>query len=56
MLLFEGQGFADRRKKKIVHEYKKLLRKEGKTLDDWSEKTKRIYEDSNETASAGVSR
>ncbi|KAL3843223.1 hypothetical protein ACJMK2_021168 [Sinanodonta woodiana] len=29
----EGQGFADRRKKKIQHEYRKLLTKENKSTD-----------------------
>ncbi|XP_048778772.1 thyroid transcription factor 1-associated protein 26-like [Ostrea edulis] len=30
----EGQGFADKRKKKIEHEYRKLLRKEKRSDND----------------------
>ncbi|KAK2183787.1 hypothetical protein NP493_289g02010 [Ridgeia piscesae] len=50
----EGQGFADRRKKKIVHEYKKILRKEGRNLEEWSEKMHKIYTDDDKTATPSV--
>ena len=52
--LFEGQGFADRRKKKIVHEYKKILRKEGRKLEEWSEKMHKIYTDEDKTATPSI--
>ena len=52
--MYQGQGFADRRKKKIVHEYKKILRKEGRKLEEWSEKMHKIYTDDDKTATPSV--
>ena len=41
---FSGQGFAERRKKKVLQQYKKVSTKDDKTTKLMKEKLKQIYE------------
>jgi hypothetical protein len=41
----EGQGFADKRKRQIVYQYKKIESKEKQALNSWSDKLEKLYND-----------
>jgi len=54
----EGQGFADKRKRKALYAYRKMESKDKVELDQWSEKVKKIYNEvdssEDETVSTSV--